>query len=86
MNHEYTHERPANTTVNIQWGRPISCISIGEPCSTSSSPIDSSLPSKMDYAECVQLQNNMDVKEDNKPIPLVQSGPVRTANPIFPAP
>jgi len=86
MNPEYTRERPADTAVNIQRGRPSSRISVGGPRSASSSPVDSSPPSEMDYAERVQLQNNMDVEEDNEPSPPVQSGPARTADSAFQAP
>ena len=83
MNLEYTYERPTDTAVNVQQGRPISCASVGGLCSISLSPMDFSPSSKIDYIKCIQLQNNMDIKEDNKLIFPVQSGPVRTADFAF---
>jgi len=53
MNPEYTYERPVDTAVNIQWGRPSSHISVGEPRSISSFPMDSFLLSKIDYTKYV---------------------------------
>ena len=83
MNLEYTYERPTDTAVNVQQGRPISYASVEGLCSISLSPMDFSPSSKIDYIKCIQLQNNMDIKEDNKLIFPVQSGPVRTADFAF---
>jgi len=61
-NIEPINERPADIAVNIQRGRPTSPASVGGPRSNSPSPVNSSPPSQMDYAERISAQNNMDVE------------------------
>jgi len=68
-NHTIPSERPVDTAVNIQQGCSTSKPSVGGPRSLSPSPMDSSSSSKMDYAERVAIQNNMDI-EINKPTPI----------------
>ena len=78
--------RPDNTAVNIQWGRPISRASVGGPQSPSPSPMDSSAPSDMDYAERVAIQNNMDVDETTIKDPQSQEPHEESMQPPISAP
>jgi len=86
VNLESTTERPANTTVNIQCRWSLSQVSTGGPCSISSSSMDSSLPSKMDYVEQITEQNNMDIKVNNPLLFLVQSNPTFNFVSLVPQP
>jgi len=51
MSTKHTNERPANLADNLPWSRLPSCPSVGGPRSASPSPMDSSPPSKVNYAE-----------------------------------
>jgi len=42
--------------------------------------MESFSPTKMNYAKCIQLQKNIDVKENNKPMFPVQNALARTFN------
>ena len=67
-NIEPSNECSVDTTVNIYWRHPISPASMGGPCSNSPFSVNSSLPSEINYAECISMQNNMDI-EVNTPMP-----------------
>ena len=59
-------ERPPDTAVNIQRGRPLTRNNTINPRSPSFSPMDSSPPSEMDYAERISIENNkMDIEIAN---------------------
>jgi len=47
--------------------RPSSRASVEGPRSTSLSPMDPSLPSEVNYMECVLAQNSIDVEFDDMP-------------------
>ena len=67
MSTKHTNERPANLADNLPWSRPPSCPSVRGPRSASPSPMDSSPPSKVNYAEYFLAQNDMDIEGDNIP-------------------
>ena len=60
-------ERPPDTAVNIQRGRPPIQSNTINPQSPSFSSMDSLPPSEMDYAERINIENNrMDIKTTNQ--------------------
>jgi len=65
MSTKHPNERPANTVDDIPQDRPPSRPSIGGPRSASSSPMDSSPPSEVNYTEYLLVQNGMDVELDS---------------------
>jgi len=73
-NNESTIEWPDDTTVNIQQGCPTLWASVGGPCSNSSSPLNSSPSSEMDYTEHISAQNNMDVEINSASLTQTHSG------------
>jgi len=61
-------ERPPDTAVNIQYGCMFQRNSFNSPHSPSYSPMDSSLPSKVDYTERVATASNrMDIESSTQP-------------------
>ena len=67
MSTKHTNEHLTDSADDLPQGRPPSHPSIGGPRSTSPSPMDSSLPLEVNYAECVLAQNSMDIKLDITP-------------------
>jgi len=67
MSTEHTNKYLANTAVDLPQGRPSSCPSVRGPRSTFLSPMDSSSPLEVNYAEHILMQNRMDVELDDIP-------------------
>jgi len=67
MSTKHTNEYPADSADDLPWGRPPSHPSIGGSKSAFPSPMDFSSPSEVNYAECLFVQNGMDVEGDNIP-------------------
>ena len=70
MSLESTSVRPEDNAFNIQCGWPLSCISMGGPCSISLSPMDKSSSSGMDYTKRVTFTNNAEAETLNPSSPV----------------
>jgi len=58
MNTNSTKERPEDNAYNIQRRHSLSQTSADRPCSNSSSPIDNSSPSEMDYVRATRAEHS----------------------------